>query len=189
MVLSAATAKVGLYVFEDGRILKLLKKKELHSGNKGKSAYQYLVSDCKSGHHSTRHWSHDHTLRQVEPTVEKYMIMGLGDHTNVNPKHPERTRLYLSLAKEPIMSIREDVYVKDPGLIQYLKAYYAPTEGEDDPEPLHLQLNSFTIDPLHRVDKEVTLEQVTSVDGYDMSHLHDHHHGHHHEHKVLASWV
>lgn len=182
MVLTASTAKVGMYVFEEGsaRILKLLKKKEVHNGHKGKVAYQYLVSDCKSDHHSTRRWSHDHVLRQVEPVTERYVILGLGDLTQVNPKHPERTQLYLSLAKEPEMSTREDVYVKDPGLIEYLQDYYTPVKDGSDPEPLNLWLNTYTVDTLHRDEHEVTLQQITSVDGYDLSHLYDHHHNHHH---------
>lgn len=186
MVLTAKTAHVGMFVFDGGRVLKLLKKKELR--NARTPSFQYLVSDCKSGHHSTRHWSCDHVLRQIVPTQEQYVVLGLNDLVQMNSKHPERSQLYLSLAKEPDITVRDDIYVKDPGLIQYLQDYYHASLVE----PLRLSLNTYVIEPMHRADSALTIQQVTGVEGYDLSHLHDHHHGqHHHPHDsvVQTTWV
>lgn len=173
MTVTAHTVKKGDHVFEKGQILKILDKKELHS-NKHTASYKVLVSNCENNHHSTRHWAHEQVLRAVEPEHLHYKIECLGDY------YERVDRLYLNLISTKDLSVREDLFVTDPGLISYLQQHFSASDTEL--EELDLHVLKFVVEPAHRTEKLIEMEQITGVTGYDMTHAHDHHHGHHHGH-------
>lgn len=70
---------------------------------------------------------------------------------------------------------RTNLFVTREYIQKYLTKYF-----ESNTDPLSVYVTKVTVDPLHRVDKEVSLEKITKIKGVDMKHLYDTHHGHHH---------
>jgi len=174
---TAQTVHKGHFFFENGEIYQIVEKNELRTKHHD---YHLVVQNFHNNHRSTRHYSHDHLLHVVEPIHMHYKIVWVVSESESGPG-PETLRLELLdiSTSEP----RSDLIVTDPGLSAYLIAHFEPDDAQKIPEELDAHVYSFTIEPLHRSDKLVTVERIVSVQGYDMSHLYDHHHGQHHIHE------
>jgi len=174
MSVTAHTIHQGQYFFENGQIYQIVGKKELKTKHHD---YHLVVQNFHNNHRSTRHYSHDHLLYVVEPTHMHYKIVWVAE---------QDAAIRLELLDVSTNEPRSDLTVTDPGLLSYLVAHFKSEEDEDRdfiPEELDAHVLCFTVEPLHRADKSVTVERIVSVQGYDMSHLYDHHHGQHHIHE------
>ena len=111
-------------------------------------------------------YSHDHKVRVVEPEHTKYELTGLQDN--------ESGKLFITLLDKN-GELREDMSVTREHVVKYLEDHFKT----DNADPLTVFVTKAFVDKLHRVDKEVSLEKITRIEGVDMKHLYDKHHGHH----------
>ena len=173
MTTHASKLHVGEFLVEGGHIFQVIKTKVLATKHHD---LHFTLHNVATDKRSTRHWCNNHPVRLIVPEKHHYTIVCITR---------EDTLVALELMDNKTAVTRSDVLVSDPGLVTYLTTYYEKEEAGADgaePAPLDAHLYKFVVEPLHRDENEIVVQQLVYVKGYDMTHDYDHHHGHHHTH-------
>ena len=167
MSVEAKHLKKGNYVFVENNVFIVLRAEELTVT--GNHSVRLQLQNFMTNHRTVKSFGLKHHVRTLEPVHTHYNLVDLLDNND--------GRQFLSLINRDTDKPEESVHVEDVNMIKYLQNYF-----DKNDEPLQVVLTRIDAPKMHRIEKDMYFERVTSLQGFDMSHQHDPHHHHHHVH-------
>jgi translation elongation factor P/translation initiation factor 5A len=163
--MQAHKLKAGSFIVDGGRILKVVHKDPPKSGAHPK--VHVTVHDMANNHRSTRTFPHDARVITTEPGVLHYTVASSDEGVDGGA-------LELSLL-DSTGALREGVELQDERMVDHVRTMLQ--QGE--PDSIKVTLLEFRVEKQHRDGKDLSLDVVSAISGFDTSHLYDHHHGRH----------